>query len=177
MCRRSRKAGSNRSKCRLLRTASQSLCSAPARVSVCLRSGATAASAHRKKLKIAEEVGAVVEIANHKPVLAGYQWVVDATGSPEGLGEAVQMVEPRGTVVLKSTVHQKVSIDTAPIVVNELTLVGSRCGRFEPALELIRCGKVRLPEMISARFPLSEAPAAFAGAAERGMLKVLLYPK
>jgi alcohol dehydrogenase len=101
---------------------------------------------------------------------------VDATGSAEGLPDAVQMVRPRGTVVLKSTVHQKVAIDTAPIVVNELTLVGSRCGRFEPALELIGGGRLRLAEMVSDRFPLDQSPRAFERAAEKGALKVLLRP-
>jgi len=86
------------------------------------------------------------------------------------------MARPRGTVVLKSTVHGHVDVDTAPVIVNEITLVGSRCGRFEPALRLLRDGKLRLEEMISGRYPLSQAPAAFERAAEAGALKVLLFP-
>jgi alcohol dehydrogenase len=131
---------------------------------------------HRSKLRIAEAAGIQVVLSRKKPVVAGYDWVVDATGSAEGLPDAVQMVRPRGTVVLKSTVHQKVAIDTAPIVVNELTLVGSRCGRFEPALELIGGGRLRLAEMVSDRFPLDQSPRAFERAAEKGALKVLLRP-
>ena len=65
---------------------------------------------------------------------AAYDWVVEATGSAAGLQQAVTMVRPRGTVIMKSTVHGNVRIDTAPVIVNEITLVGSRCGRFEPAL-------------------------------------------
>ena len=65
-------------------------------------------------------------------------------------------------------------IDTAPVVVNEITLLGSRCGRFEPALKLLAGGKLRLDEMISDRFPLAQAPRAFARAVEPGVLKVLL---
>jgi threonine dehydrogenase-like Zn-dependent dehydrogenase len=84
------------------------------------------------------------------------------------------MTRPRGTVVLKSTVHGEVSLDTAPVVVHEITLVGSRCGRFAPAIELLRQRKVDVSAMIAARFPLSEAPAAFAEAARPGVLKVLL---
>ena len=76
------------------------------------------------------------EIAKKLPV-AKYEFVVEATGSSEGLRQAVQMTQPRGTVVMKSTVHGLVSIDTAPVIVNEITLVGSRCGRFEPALKLL----------------------------------------
>jgi alcohol dehydrogenase len=67
-------------------------------------------------------------------------------------------------------------VDTAPIIVNEITLVGSRCGRFEAALPLLESPLLRLEEMIADRFPLSQAPAAFARAAERGTLKVLLTP-
>jgi alcohol dehydrogenase len=84
------------------------------------------------------------------------------------------MTRPRGTVILKSTVHGAVALDTAPIIVNELTLVGSRCGRFAAALPLLSHPLIRVEELIAARFPLSEAPQAFAHAAERGVLKVLL---
>jgi alcohol dehydrogenase len=84
------------------------------------------------------------------------------------------MTRPRGTVILKSTVHGPVAMDTAPVVVNEITLVGSRCGRFEPALRLLRAGKIRVEEMISARMPLADAAHAFEVAARKGSLKVLL---
>jgi alcohol dehydrogenase len=110
-----------------------------------------------------------------KPATAAYDWVVEATGCAEGLRQAVAMTRPRGTVVLKSTVHGAVALDTAPVVVNEITLLGSRCGRFEPALRLLAGGKLRLDEMISDRFPLAQAPRAFARAVEPGVLKVLLH--
>ena len=105
------------------------------------------------------------------PANAEYEWTVDATGSPEGLRTAVAMTRPRGTLILKSTVHDAVPVDTAPIIVHEITLVGSRCGRFEAALPLL--GIVPLERLIAARYPLAEAPAAFAAAAS-GCLKVLL---
>ena len=114
------------------------------------------------------------ELANGALPVAAYDWVVDATGSPEGLRTAAAMTRPRGTLIMKSTVHGTVAMDTAPIIVNELTLVGSRCGRFEAALPLLDHQLIRVDELISARFPLSEAPQAFARAAERGVLKVLL---
>ena len=75
---------------------------------------------------------------------------------------------------MKSTVHGSVAIDTAPIIVNEITLIGSRCGRFEPALRMLASGKVRVADMISDELPLSQAPRAFEEAAKRGVLKVLL---
>ena len=80
------------------------------------------------------------------------------------------------TVVMKSTVHGLVPIDTAPAIVNEVTLIGSRCGRFEPALHLLASGKVRVDSLISEQLPLTRAPQAFARAATKGVLKVLLRP-
>jgi threonine dehydrogenase-like Zn-dependent dehydrogenase len=108
------------------------------------------------------------------PKRGRFRWVVEATGTAEGLSQAVAMTEPRGTLILKSTVHGAVPVDTAGAVVNEITLIGSRCGRFDPALALLRRGQMQTAGMISARYPLAEAPAAFAKAAERGVLKVLL---
>ena len=75
---------------------------------------------------------------------------------------------------MKSTVHGLVPIDTAPAIVNEITLVGSRCGRFDPALRLLATGRVRVENLISDEFPLDRAPAAFKRAATKGVLKVLL---
>ena len=75
---------------------------------------------------------------------------------------------------MKSTIHGAVAIDSAPVIVNELTLTGSRCGRFEPAIKLLSQGKIRVSEMISEEMPLSNAAAAFARAAQRGTMKVLL---
>ncbi len=129
---------------------------------------------HREKLRISARAGVSTEIAKSKLPVSEFEYVVDATGSPQGLRQAVSMVRPRGTVILKSTVHGLVPIDAAPVIVNEVTLVGSRCGRFEPALKLLASGKVRVADMIADRFPLSEAPQAFTKAAQKGMLKVLL---
>jgi alcohol dehydrogenase len=110
------------------------------------------------------------EVSTGSPPPSAYSWTVDATGSSEGLRTAVAMTRPRGTLIMKSTVHGAVPVETAPIIVNELTLVGSRCGRFEASLPLLNLTPVE--RMIAARFPLSEAPLAFARAV--GALKVLL---
>lgn len=128
---------------------------------------------HREKLRISAAAGVETTLARKLPA-ARFDWVVDATGSPGGLAQAVRMTRPRGTVILKSTQHGLVSLDTAPVIVNEITLLGSRCGRFEPALALLASGGVRVDDMISDQFPLSRAPRAFARAAEKGVLKVLL---
>jgi alcohol dehydrogenase len=125
---------------------------------------------HPGKLRIAEQAGALVGASGD----CAFPFVVDSTGSAGGLRQAVSMVKPRGTVIMKSTIHNEVSIDMAPVIVNEITLLGSRCGLFEPALALLSAGKVDVRSMISAEFPLGDAPAAFAEAGRRGVLKVIL---
>lgn len=129
---------------------------------------------HAEKLRIAAKAGVTTEIRGEHLPEAAYQWVVDATGSQAGLHAAIHMVEPRGTVILKSTVHGAIPWDTAPVIVNEITLIGSRCGRFEPALELLQLGAIDVTSMISDRMPLANAPAAFDRAAQPGAMKVLL---
>lgn len=129
---------------------------------------------HAEKLRIAATAGVTTEIAGEALPTAAYDWVVEASGNPEALQKAAAMTRPRGTLILKSTVHGLVGVDTAPIIVNELTLVGSRCGRFEASLPLLDHPKIRLEQMIAARYPLAQAAQAFAHAARRGTLKVLL---
>jgi threonine dehydrogenase-like Zn-dependent dehydrogenase len=129
---------------------------------------------HAEKLQIARRAGVATEAAGGAIPDLAYQWVVDATGSPEGLRQAVRMTRPRGTVILKSTMHGTVGVDTAPVIVNEITLVGSRCGRFEPALDLLNRNLIPVEEMISEQLPLADAARAFEVAARKGILKVLL---
>ena len=129
---------------------------------------------HENKLRIAARGGVTTEVISTALPKAEYEWVVDATGSREGLRQAVHMTQPRGTVILKSTVHGEVPLDTAPVIVGEITLIGSRCGRFEPALELLGRGAIDVESMITGRRPLAEAPEAFALAARAGNLKILL---
>lgn len=144
-----------------------------AQVLLAHRSRVTVYGRHPEKLQIAQRAGAETSLGPEAP-RARYRFVVDATGSSEGLRQAINMVRPRGTVVMKSTVHGAVSLDTAPIIVNEISLVGSRCGRFEPAIELLRQRKIDVSSMLAAEFPLIDAPVAFTEAARRGVLKVLL---
>jgi alcohol dehydrogenase len=131
---------------------------------------------HADKLRIAAAAGVTTELAGESLPVPAYDWVVEATGNPEALRRAVALTRPRGTLILKSTVHGLVGIDTAPIIVNELTLVGSRCGRLEAALPLLGHDLIRVEEMVAARYRLADAPQAFEHAARRGVLKVLLYP-
>jgi len=131
---------------------------------------------HREKMRLVEKSGVTTELLPKRLPARAYRWVVDATGSVEGLRAAVTMCEPCGTVIMKSTVHGLVTIDTAPVIVNEITLVGSRCGRFEAAIRLLASGKVDVSNLISEEFTLDRAPEAFARAAAKGVLKVLLRP-
>jgi alcohol dehydrogenase len=129
---------------------------------------------HREKLRIADRAGVQTVLAHKRFPQGAYDWVVDATGSAEGFHHAVRMARPRGTVFMKSTLHQALRVETAPIIVNEITLTGSRCGRFEPALNLLQSRTVNVADMVSEVIPLSEARRAFKTASQRGVLKVLL---
>jgi threonine dehydrogenase-like Zn-dependent dehydrogenase len=102
--------------------------------------------------------------------------VVEATGSPTGLTLAQHTTEPRGTLVLKSTFHGAALVETWPIVVKEITVVGSRCGPFAKAIALLRSGKVDPSPLVTRTFPLAQAPAAIGFAQERNVSKVLLKP-
>jgi alcohol dehydrogenase len=105
-----------------------------------------------------------------------FDLVVEATGSPAGLPRAIALVRPRGTIVLKSTHHAPARFDAAPLVVNEVTVVGSRCGRFAPALEHLRHRRIDVRPLLSGQFPLARAARALAQAARPGVRKVLLRP-
>lgn len=102
--------------------------------------------------------------------------VVDCTGEPGGFTDALELVRPRGTVVLKSTYAGIPQADLTRIVVNEIRVVGSRCGPFEAGLRLLEQGLIDVRPLVEACYPLSEAAAAFEHAARPGILKVLLTP-
>lgn len=105
-----------------------------------------------------------------------YDVVVEATGSPSGLDLARAALRPRGMLVLKSTYAGDVTLDLSPFVVDEITVVGSRCGPFAPALRLLASGDVDPTPLVAERFPLASAVEAMSRAAERGVMKVLLEP-
>ena len=134
---------------------------------------------HNEKLALAR--AAEIETQEVRGGSADFQRIketfgllVEATGSPTGLALAQQMTEPRGTLVLKSTFHGAARVETWPIVVKELTVVGSRCGPFDKAITLLRSGKVDPRPLITGTFPLGEAPAAIRYAQQPGVMKVLL---
>ncbi|HEX2714849.1 MAG TPA: alcohol dehydrogenase catalytic domain-containing protein [Candidatus Acidoferrales bacterium] len=136
---------------------------------------------HPEKLALARQAGISAVRASParraaQPRNSHFSLVVEATGSPEGFKEAQRLTAPRGTLVLKSTFHGTTPVETWPIVVNELRLVGSRCGSFLQALKLLRAGRVDPRPLVSRTFPLNEAPAAIRYAQRSGVLKVLLRP-
>lgn len=107
-----------------------------------------------------------------------WRWdiVVEATGSPGGFSLARQAIRPRGRLVLKSTYKGELSVNFSSIVVDEVNIIGSRCGPFEPALRLMENGQVDPTVLIAAEFRLGEALQAFERAAQPGVLKVLITP-
>jgi threonine dehydrogenase-like Zn-dependent dehydrogenase len=102
--------------------------------------------------------------------------VVEATGTAAGFAAAIAATRPRGTLVLKSTVAGRPEVDLAPIVINEIHVVGSRCGRFEPALEALAAKRIDVRSLISARRHLEDAVDAFDEARGNASLKVVIDP-
>jgi len=132
---------------------------------------------HPEKLEIAERRG--IETAPHYWALnhkREFDVVIEASGAPDGIQYALQLLRPRGKLVLKSTFREPIKLDTADIVVNEISIIGSRCGRFEPALELLRTNAVDVESLISEEFSLLDGVRAMMRAVEPGVLKVLLRP-
>ncbi|HEY9832973.1 MAG TPA: alcohol dehydrogenase catalytic domain-containing protein [Stenomitos sp.] len=99
---------------------------------------------------------------------------VECTGNPAGFAIARRALRPRGTLVLKSTYAGQLTFDASSLVVDEITLIGSRCGPFPAALDLLASGQMDVQPLIHARYPLSEGIAAFERASTKGVLKVLL---
>ena len=108
----------------------------------------------------------------------GDRWpvVIEATGAADGFSLAVSKTKPRGVVVIKSTVASDARLNLSSVVVDEITILGSRCGPFEPATRALEAGELGLSPMIHGRYALRNAPEAFENAREKGTLKVLLRP-
>ncbi len=138
--------------------------------------GVTLVGRHERKLEIVRGRGVRAVKSDELPASyeRAFDVTIEASGSPAGFETALKLLRPRGTLVLKSTFHGKTELTTAPVVVDEISIVGSRCGRFKPALELLRRDAVETDALITDEFPLSEGPRALERAAEPGVLKVLL---
>ena len=132
---------------------------------------------HPSKLRIAERRG--IETSSPKQAAKRtreFDVVVEASGAPAGFALALDLLRPKGKLVLKSTFHDTTEVNTARIVVDEISIIGSRCGRFRPAIDLLAKGAVDVDSLISEEYSLSEGAHAMERAGKRGVLKVLLRP-
>ena len=129
---------------------------------------------HQNKLDIAKAQGVETKLLQELTVEKIYDVVVEATGSISGFETALALTKPRGTLVLKSTVAASKEFNLAPIVIDEITVLGSRCGQFGAALRLLKSNKIDFSPLISARYKADEAIEAFEKNKEKETLKVLL---
>ena len=134
----------------------------------------TVVGRHPRKLAHLATRGIATQV--DPPAARSADIVVDCTGRREGLQAALAALRPRGTLVLKSTFAGDTAVNLSAIVVDEITIVGSRCGPFEPALAALASGAVVVSPLIETRLPLADAVDALARAGSPGMLKVLLVP-
>lgn len=149
------------------------LCSAMALATTGCR--LTVVGRHPRKLEIAKALGATVRLSDDV-IRPDFDVVVEATGSASGLRSALRHVRPLGAIVLKSTLASAPTFDTSRIVVDEIRLLGSRCGPFDQALDALERGAVDPTPLIDARYALHEGLAAFEHANRAGVLKVLVDP-
>jgi len=130
---------------------------------------------HAWKLELARPWGIRVITENQSKLqAASVPVIVEATGSPRGLEEAFRLVRPRGTVVMKSTFHDPVRFDATKLVVDEITMLGSRCGEFPTALDLLKKGQIKVQPLLSRVFTLEEGLEAFEYLERTACLKVCL---
>ena len=129
---------------------------------------------HREKLALLEAMGLKTALLSDDIPQRSFDIVVECTGSESGLPTALKLVRPRGTIVLKTTVAGTQTLAWAPFVIDEVTLVGSRCGPFDRALNALEHGLVDVEPLITDRFSLSNGLMALQRAQQKGVLKVLL---
>jgi threonine dehydrogenase-like Zn-dependent dehydrogenase len=130
---------------------------------------------HTEKLQILQQRGITITTDPQAIEAGSLDIAVEATGTPSGFATARRLVRPRGTIVLKSTYQgEALPVNLTSIVVDEITLIGSRCGPFEPAIRLLASKQVDVESLIQARFSLNDGMAAFERAAQKGTLKVIV---
>jgi threonine dehydrogenase-like Zn-dependent dehydrogenase len=128
---------------------------------------------HEFKLRLLRSLGITALRREDLPTGRRAEVVVDCTGSSTGLALALELVRPCGTIILKTTVAAAHSLAMAPVVIDEVTVIGSRCGPFAPALELLASGAVQVEPLLSGTYPLESAAEAFDHAIRKDALKVL----
>ena len=133
----------------------------------------TAAGRHREKLSILDKTGIKTGLSSEYTE-RDFDIVIDCTGSPSGISKALQIVKPRGKIVLKTTIAKKTQIDLNQFVINEISLIGSRCGPFPTAIKAVKSGQIDLRPLIDCIYPLEEGVKAFRHAASKNALKIIL---
>ena len=131
---------------------------------------------HKNKLQNLVNNGIKIKLGIEPSDKQSFDLVVEATGNNSGFLDTMQLIKPRGIVVLKSTIAARENLDLTPIVVNEITLVGSRCGLFKPAIDALVTGIVSVDYMIDSTFPLEKFSEAIEYAKKPDTLKVFLKP-
>ena len=129
---------------------------------------------HEAKLEIARHCGIKAKRADELSKKKAYGIVVEATGSAEGIEVALDLVKPRGVIVLKSTIAEEKKMNLTRAVIDEVTIVGSRCGPFPPALAALESRRIVPGPLISAVYPFSDALKAFERAGGKDAVKILL---
>ena len=136
---------------------------------------------HPRKLELLEKLGIRTAIdttgsGTDKGIPGGFDFAVDCAGNASGFDLARRSLRPEGTLILKSTYAGTLEIDASACVVDEITVLGSRCGPFEPAIAALASGEIDPRDLTDAEFPLENGLDAFRKAAEKGVMKVLLRP-
>ena len=129
---------------------------------------------HKNKLNIAKEQGVKVKLLEESTIANNYDIVVEATGSVSGFETSLNLVKPRGVLVLKSTIATGKELNLAPIVINEITVLGSRCGQFGPALRLLKNNRINFTPFVSKIYSIDEAIEAFEANKQKDTIKILL---
>ena len=131
---------------------------------------------HENKLSNLKKVNITTKIGISSIDEQSFDLVVDATGSSSGFGDTMKLVRPRGKVILKSTIASRGNLDLTPTIVNEITVIGSRCGIFKPAIDALATGMISIDDMIDSTFAIDQIDKAIKRAREPHIMKVFLKP-
>lgn len=132
---------------------------------------------HEEKLNIAKAQGVKTELLNNLKIEKAYDFVVEATGSITGFETSLALTKPRGTLILKSTIAASKEFNLAPIVIDEITVLGSRCGQFAPALRMLEQKRIDVKPLISDIYAIDDSIEAFERNKEKSSVKVLVKVK
>lgn len=128
---------------------------------------------HKDKLRLLQVLG-ITTILTKEKIKEKFEVIIECSGSIEGLKLALKLIKPRGRIVLKSTINQPYRLDLTEAVINEVRLIGSRCGPFPPAINLLARGLIKVQSLISARFSLTQGLDALEFARQKKGIKIIL---